>query len=61
MKTREVFFDNEDAQTSERVDLIGTRRAAEEAARRASDPLIFDLDMDGLLERPRARVWRMVR
>ena len=49
MKTWEVFFDNEDAQTSERVDLVGTRRAAEEAARRASDPLIFDLDMDGLL------------
>ncbi|HCH61361.1 MAG TPA: hypothetical protein DFR83_01055, partial [Deltaproteobacteria bacterium] len=49
MKTWEVFFDNEDAQTSERVDLVGTRRAAEEAVRQASDPLIFDLDMDGLL------------
>ena len=57
MKTWEVFFDNEDAQTATRVDLIGDRLAAEEAARqaaaeaarRASDPLIFDLDMDGLL------------
>ncbi|MGC6506909.1 MAG: hypothetical protein ACON4U_00760 [Myxococcota bacterium] len=53
MTTWEVFFDNEDAQTSTRVDLVGDRLRAEEAARqaarRASDPLIFDLDMDGLL------------
>ena len=53
MKTWEVFFDNEDAQTATRVDLVGDRERAEEAARqaarRASDPLIFDLDMDGML------------
>lgn len=48
MRTWEVLFDNQDAQVSESVDLIGDR-LREEAATRSSDPLIFDLDMDGLL------------
>ena len=60
IKTWEVLFDNEDAQQSQRVDLIGDRRRREEderrrreeaeRRRRRSDPLVFDLDKDGVLD-----------
>ena len=65
IQTWEVLFDNEDAQTAQRVDLIGDRRRQEEEERRAeeerqrqeeerrrraSDPLVFDLDENGILD-----------
>ena len=55
MKTWEVWFDTEDAQSSQRVDLVGDRtrqeeedrRQEEERRRRSNDPIIMDLDGDG--------------
>jgi hypothetical protein len=62
IKTWEVLFDNADQQTSQRVDLRGDREREEERERerdrerererasRRSDPLVFDLDKDGILD-----------
>ena len=66
IQTWEVLYDNEDAQSAQRVDLIGDRtrreeeeereaeeerqRQEEERRQRSSDPLVFDLDENGGLD-----------
>ncbi len=45
MAAVDVWFDTEDAQQTQRVDLIGSRPPP--PTRRRRDPIIFDLDRDG--------------